>query len=308
MKYVIMVYMMFSALAVYAEEVANVGIVQGIWFSQDSYVVGDTVRIYTAVHNNTGSDVEGYVEFYNGNSILGTKHFNSLHGRITEVWMDTLATVGEHQFIVKITELTKNQPGENAEAITPRIIQSAHKVIVQHAPPPKEENVSHEKENSNSEPSLVKEIIDILRGESQSETETLQEDTHSLSGENQVHENQSSIVQQPEYIEKLESSYSFVQKITQPLNEIQNVIVTRTQKEQTRLQEQSLARAEQVIETSPESKYTSTQSWLQILYTGFLWLIEKIFSSLILTVLITFGLIFLILKILFKIFGRRSAY
>lgn len=277
-------------------ETANVGIIQGIWFSQDTYFVGDTIRIYTAVQNNTGGDIEGEVDFFNNDEWLGTKKFTSLDGRITEVWMDSVATLGEHQFSVRIVELLRSSPGEEAENVTPRVIESENIIIVEHRPIPETgDDEAKEQEDFEEIPSWFAKFLENFFGTKADQGVSDDDSLESLA------------VKEPQKVRELGEQYPIVQKIIQPMNNFQNTVVTRTQNEQTRIQEKRSAPSEA---TGTDSENTPVQqpSWWFILYEGILFGIEWIFSQFVAVLLLTFFGIYLILKALFKIFGRRSMY
>src|SRR3989344_5824872 len=44
----------------------------GVWFSQDVFFVGDTVKIQTVVVNNSYERLEGSVGFYDNSTLIGS--------------------------------------------------------------------------------------------------------------------------------------------------------------------------------------------------------------------------------------------
>ncbi len=101
-------------------ETENIGIIKGIWFSQQDFYAGDTIRVYTGIQNNTGFDVEGTVQFFDNGKSLGVKEFSALDNRVIEAWIDTLVSEGEHEFSVEIKEARKNKVGEPVLPVTPQ--------------------------------------------------------------------------------------------------------------------------------------------------------------------------------------------
>ena len=104
---------------VFAEN-KNVGIIEGIWFSEETFFQGDEIRIYTAVQNNSGSDVNGIVEFFDTGVLLGVKEFTAKNNSINEVFIDTQVAAGPRIFSIQITEIQKNLTGEvlvNTESV-----------------------------------------------------------------------------------------------------------------------------------------------------------------------------------------------
>jgi len=109
---------------------SNIGIVTGIWFSEDVFFSGDPIRIYTAVQNNSGEDIEGDVEFFDNDISIGKKDFTAPNSRVVEVWLDTTVTKGKHNYSVTFTEAQINKSGEVPKTITPRSIKSSDTIIV----------------------------------------------------------------------------------------------------------------------------------------------------------------------------------
>ncbi len=93
-------------------DTVNAGIVQGLWFSQQPIFVGDTVRIYVAVQNNTEADLTARVSFFDNNDRFGRMNINALEGRIVEAWTDWTPRHGEHTLQATLTEITLSDLGE----------------------------------------------------------------------------------------------------------------------------------------------------------------------------------------------------
>ena len=81
-----------------AHAISNTGIIQGLWFSEENFFDGDTVRVYTALQNNSGEEVYGVVEFYRNDLLLGEKKFTARNNSITELWIDTVMYSGAHNY------------------------------------------------------------------------------------------------------------------------------------------------------------------------------------------------------------------
>ncbi len=108
----------------------NTGLIEGIWFSKDVYNVGETIRIYTAVQNNSGSEVSGEVHFFDNGETVSIEPFTVADDRIAEVWTDTEAFVeGEHTFTVSVEELKKSGR-EGGEEFTPKKRVSRGTILV----------------------------------------------------------------------------------------------------------------------------------------------------------------------------------
>lgn len=109
---------------------SNIGIIKGIWFSKDVFFAEDTIRIYTALQNNSGKDINGTVEFFDNDVSLGVKNFNALDRRVTEVWMDSIVSEGSHNYSVVITKAVLEGSNPNEESlVTPRVITSERVII-----------------------------------------------------------------------------------------------------------------------------------------------------------------------------------
>lgn len=60
--------------SVYAENNTPVGFIENpIWFSKDSIVGGETVKIYTLIYNGSTEQLKGMVVFYNDKVVLGRR-------------------------------------------------------------------------------------------------------------------------------------------------------------------------------------------------------------------------------------------
>ncbi len=100
-------------------------------FSKETFVIGDTVRIYATVHDAGKSDMEGYVTFYQGSVPLGDSQVVSLraNGLPDQVFVDF--TVPPSAFNIRAVIHGTDPPDENLsnnEAISP--------LITPVAPPP----------------------------------------------------------------------------------------------------------------------------------------------------------------------------
>ncbi|MDI6603496.1 MAG: thrombospondin type 3 repeat-containing protein, partial [Patescibacteria group bacterium] len=112
-----------------SNEKVNAGVVNGIWFSLFPFFSGDDVRIYCAIQNQSGFDIIGKLQFYNGDRLLGERDFSVINGHLVEGWIDWKAQEGEQELWVQIVEAKKSLPGRIPEPIilkfasTPRIKQ-----------------------------------------------------------------------------------------------------------------------------------------------------------------------------------------
>lgn len=98
-----------------AEEILkNVGFLpSNIWYSKDPFFAGDKIRVYTVIFNGSDSDLEGQVEFYDNGVSIGKTDFSLAGGgRIRDIWINWMATGGNHTISAKIINPKISAPGE----------------------------------------------------------------------------------------------------------------------------------------------------------------------------------------------------
>jgi len=117
MRWLLFVFLLFPTSWVFAQGL-NAGFVQGIWYSKTPFFAGDTVRIYTAIQNNSGFDIQGTVEFVVNGKSIGESSFSALTGRIAETWADWNVLQGNHSVAVHIKKAFKVEVGKDPEAIS----------------------------------------------------------------------------------------------------------------------------------------------------------------------------------------------
>lgn len=100
----------------YAQEF-NAGIVQGLWYSQEKVFAGETVRMYIAIRNNTGSELTGTVEFFDNDERLSRKNVQALDGRIIESWADWTPTYGEHTLRANLSRIELHKVGTSTKEV-----------------------------------------------------------------------------------------------------------------------------------------------------------------------------------------------
>jgi len=88
------------------QEQVNAGLVSGIWYSKLPFFAGETVRIYTAIQNNSGTDVKGKVQFLKNEELIEETPFSALRGGLVRVWADWKAQQGNYKILAKIVEAT----------------------------------------------------------------------------------------------------------------------------------------------------------------------------------------------------------
>lgn len=97
----------------------NAGIVQGLWYDQETVFVDQTTRIYVAIRNNTGADLTGTVEFYVNEKRLERAAVAALDGRIVESWTDWSPEYGTSTVVAKLTRTEISSAAGSATTIEP---------------------------------------------------------------------------------------------------------------------------------------------------------------------------------------------
>ena len=85
----------FSPTAVQAENL-NAGFVQGLWYSEQLFFAGDTVRVYVAMRNSSSEDLSATIQFFDNGALIGERDVDAIAGRLVEGWTDWEVTAGEH--------------------------------------------------------------------------------------------------------------------------------------------------------------------------------------------------------------------
>lgn len=92
-------------------------------FSKDTFVAGDTVRVYIRVRNLGDVDITGYIAFYSGATLIDSSQVVTLvaEGAYEEVWVDYTIPHSENfniRALVKATE-PQDSNSSNNEALSP---------------------------------------------------------------------------------------------------------------------------------------------------------------------------------------------
>lgn len=110
--------LLFLPVSFVSAQELNAGFVQGLWYSKVPFFAGETVRIYTAIQNNSGFDITGTVTFLDNGESVGESVFSAVNGRIVEVWTDWEVTQGNHSVGANIKEALKVEVGKEPESIS----------------------------------------------------------------------------------------------------------------------------------------------------------------------------------------------
>ena len=335
-KLLIIAFMLLVFPIVSLAQVSNIGIIQGIWFSADEFFAGDQIRIYTAVQNNSGEDIEGIIEFFDNDISIGQKNFTLLDRRVTEVWMDDIVSEGKHDYSVSITEASINKPGQPAESVTPRIIKSDNTILVdvdtdgdnigdQEDPDDDNDGVPDTVERSENTDPLDKDSKPVENSDTSSsvkEGSFLDDLLSAIEGDTRTESDTSapddvSRIEPAKFIQDFESSYPVVSAVTQPLNDVQNIVVPKINKEKQKT-------IEKIRPDSPDQKpqgngldtdldalaefdhgVVGWEFWVLTIYSLILGFVSWIFSCIICMIITLFALLYLVLKFIFNIFGSR---
>ncbi len=89
--------------SVEATVVTTTGFIPGqIWYSKDNIIEGDTVKIYTAIWNNSTLPLNAKVEFFDQNVILGTRDVVVPSQQLIDASVSWKVTSGDHSISAKI--------------------------------------------------------------------------------------------------------------------------------------------------------------------------------------------------------------
>lgn len=117
----IFIYLAFTS-TLYASEFTTTGFIPGqIWYSTDPVVLGSTVKIYTAVWNNTNTPISTNVEFYDGKVLLGKKFIVVPSLQLKEAYVTWKVTAGDHAISAKIISPSITSSGKKKDIILNRI-------------------------------------------------------------------------------------------------------------------------------------------------------------------------------------------
>ncbi len=107
MRIAVLLFFFLAPLVAFAQQAElNAGLVSGIWYSKFPFFAGETVRIYTAIQNNSGSDLKGKVQFSKNDEPIGDAPFSALKGGLIQVWQDWQAQEGTYTISARIVDAT----------------------------------------------------------------------------------------------------------------------------------------------------------------------------------------------------------
>lgn len=322
MRKIFLITILFITPFVSFANIENVGIIKGIWFSRAQFFDGDMIRIYTAVQNNSGADVEGEIEFFDNNTLIGKKNFSALNARIIESWIDTQVHSGEHTFSVKITRVMKSTTKQNTPIEAESI--SSDRVIVVKLDTDGDD-IPDDLDNDDDGDGFSDEEektfgSDPLDNKSIPQQEKHRDDERGLSpvAELKGEVSQEQLLEQsPEIVQKLAENNDVVKSLAVHISDLQNRSKDFVKKERIKIEhskdnvlspdkKESREEGQKNPSNSFSTKARTFLSYLQPLYIGILSLLSWLFSIWWFMVLLLFLGIYLFLKLLFKIFGGKT--
>ena len=103
---------------VFAQGDINAGFVSGLWYSKEPFFAGENIRIYGAIRNHSGYDIDGTLRFFDREQIIGEKKFSAINGELIQEWIDWKVTEGEHEISVKIIDAQRSEPGSGFVSVS----------------------------------------------------------------------------------------------------------------------------------------------------------------------------------------------
>jgi len=113
---ILFLFLAFPSLLL-AADVKTAGFVQGLWYDRAEIFAGETVRLYVAIRNNTGSDLTGRVEFKNNGKVIGSSNVSALNNRIIESWVDWTPTYGDHTITASLSRVELSAVGTTTRRV-----------------------------------------------------------------------------------------------------------------------------------------------------------------------------------------------
>lgn len=106
-------------------EPLNAGFVNTLWYSQENWVVGEKIRIYTAIQNQSPQDIIGILYLYKNDKPVQDTPFSIAKGTIIHQWFDLEITTGTHKIYGVINKTYQSEAGKSPEEISIRFPTSS---------------------------------------------------------------------------------------------------------------------------------------------------------------------------------------
>ncbi len=294
-------------------QAANIGIVKGLWFSQNPLVEGETIRVYAALQNNSGQDATIDVEFYQDERSLGSRTVNILNQRILETWIDTKLAAGEHTFSAVVQQVNLDRPGDNIIEAEARTIESIEIVVVdtdtdgdgignKYDTDDDNDGFSDEEEDKAGTDSLDKNNFpksqDSIK-ESQNTFETILDVFRGDENNQDISDEESGVSKTdsefPDVVKHVTQQSSIVRVLASGVSGVQDAGIRIIEQEQQRIEKNETTARDEEVETP----------LLTVIYKKLLQFFAWLLGCWWCVLAIVFLAIYLVLRCLFKRFGRR---
>ena len=126
----ILLTMLLTTKIVWAAETKplNAGFVNTLWYSSTDFVVGEKVRIYSAIQNQSPFDLVGEVKLFDNDKEIQKNSVAIASGNLIHHWFDFTITTGTHQMY----EVLRNTKISNVSSTTEiALIQSPTSTVIQ---------------------------------------------------------------------------------------------------------------------------------------------------------------------------------
>lgn len=106
---------------------------EDVWLSEETLLIGDTVRLYARVHNFGSQDNTGYVTFYQGSVLIGESQVVTvLPGLTDEVWVDFEIPEEDFNILARIMGVYPlDENSNNNEAVTGMYYPEEEDIIIE---------------------------------------------------------------------------------------------------------------------------------------------------------------------------------
>ncbi len=88
-------------------ESLDISFVDKLRYSNESFLAGENIRIYSTLQNNSGFDLRGTIRFYDNEKFIGDFDFFVSNQKSIEAWVDWFSNEGGHNFKTKIYDVKK---------------------------------------------------------------------------------------------------------------------------------------------------------------------------------------------------------
>lgn len=109
--------LIFPFFSYAAEETINVGLVEGLWFSENLFFEGDTVYLHAAFFNSSKFDISGIIVFYNNGEEFYKKKIEVKGDDLFYIKAPFIAVQGLQNFQGEILEVKKITEDGNEEKV-----------------------------------------------------------------------------------------------------------------------------------------------------------------------------------------------